>query len=49
MILKTQNALVEGRYVLDAVLVANESIDSILRNNKGAILCMLDVEKAYDL
>ena len=34
--------------ILDAVLVANEVVDSALRSNRGVILCKLDLEKAYD-
>ena len=28
--------------------VANKAIDSIVRSNKGALLCKLVIEKVYD-
>ena len=39
---------VEGRQILDAVPIANEAIDLILKNNECGILCKLDIEKTYD-
>ncbi|RVW30599.1 LINE-1 reverse transcriptase-like [Vitis vinifera] len=48
VISKAQGAFVEGRQILNAVLIANEAIDSTLKNNESAILCKLDIEKAYD-
>ncbi|RVW37001.1 hypothetical protein CK203_099625 [Vitis vinifera] len=33
---------------MDAVLIANEVIGSILKRNRGAILCKLNIEKTYD-
>ena len=48
MISKTQNAFVEGRQILDAVLITNEIVDSTLRRKKYRLVCKLDIEKAYD-
>ena len=45
---KAQGAFMEGKQILDAVLIANEAIDSVLKNNENGILCKLDIEKAYD-
>ena len=39
---------VEGRQILDAALIANEAIDSMLKKNESRVLCKLDIEKAYD-
>ena len=43
----TQNAFVEGRQILNASVIANKIIDSILKKENG-ILCKLDIKKAYD-
>ena len=45
---KVKNAFMEGRQILDASLIANEVIDSMMRRKEKGILCKLDVEKAYD-
>ncbi|KAL6335494.1 hypothetical protein AAG906_029737 [Vitis piasezkii] len=37
-----------GWQIMNAVLIVDETINSILKSNKGAILCKLDIEKAYD-
>ena len=48
IISQSQNAFIEGRQILDAALIANEAVDSILRRKEKEILCKLDIEKAYD-
>ncbi|RVW66488.1 Transposon TX1 uncharacterized 149 kDa protein [Vitis vinifera] len=47
VILESQNAFVEGRQILDIVLIANEVMDSMLKNNAGSVLCKLHI-KEYD-
>ncbi|RVW96808.1 Transposon TX1 uncharacterized 149 kDa protein [Vitis vinifera] len=44
----SQGAFVEGRYILDAVLIANEVVDEKRRSGEEGIVFKIDFEKAYD-
>ena len=45
---RAHNAFVECRQILDASLIANEVIDSMLRKKERGVICKLSIEKAYD-
>lgn len=36
------------RQITDAILMANEIVDGIFRNNSQGVICKLDMEKAFD-
>lgn len=38
----------EGRQILDAVLITNEAIDSVLKKKGNGLMCKLDMEKVWD-
>ncbi|MCI00018.1 LINE-1 reverse transcriptase like, partial [Trifolium medium] len=45
---ETQSAFVQGRQILDGVLIANEVIDEAKRKKRDVLLFKVDFEKAYD-
>ena len=38
-----QNTFVEGRQILNAMLIANEAIDSMFKRNESGVSCKLDI------
>ena len=48
LINKSQSVFVEGKQIMDASLMANEVIDTMLKMKENGVLCKLDIEKAYD-
>ncbi|RVW36137.1 putative ribonuclease H protein [Vitis vinifera] len=44
----TQRAFVQGRQILDAILIANEIVDEKKRSGEEGVVFKIDFEKAYD-
>ena len=44
----TQEAFVQGRQILDAVLIVNEIVDEKKRSGDEGVVFKIDFEKAYD-
>ena len=44
----TQGAFVQGRQILDAVLMANEIVDEKRRSGEKGVVFKIDFEKAYN-
>ncbi|GKC29214.1 RNA-directed DNA polymerase, eukaryota, reverse transcriptase zinc-binding domain protein [Tanacetum coccineum] len=45
---EVQNAFIEGRYILDGVLIANETMEFLKQKKMKGIIFKVDFEKAYD-
>nr|GEV05064.1 hypothetical protein [Tanacetum cinerariifolium] len=43
-----QNAFIKGRYILDGLLIANETVDYLKKSNEKGIIFKVDFDKAYD-
>lgn len=43
-----QHTFIEGRQILDAVMVTSKIADEVVGSRKKSVLCKLDMEKAYD-
>lgn len=43
-----QSALIQGRYILESVVVAHEIVHSIHQSKEPGVILKLDYEKAYD-
>ena len=45
---QTQSAFIEGRHLLQSVLIANEVVEEAKRSKKPCLVFKVDYEKAYD-
>lgn len=45
---KSQNAIIQGRQILNPVHIAYECVDSIIRLRESGAICKLDFDKAHD-
>jgi hypothetical protein len=43
-----QNAFIQGRYILESVVIAHEIVHSLNKNKEPGVIIKLDYEKAYD-
>ncbi|GKE05044.1 reverse transcriptase domain, reverse transcriptase zinc-binding domain protein, partial [Tanacetum coccineum] len=45
---EVQNAFIKGRYILDGVLIANETMEFLKKKKRKGLIFKVDFEKAYD-
>ena len=43
-----QSAFIKGRYILESVVTAHETIHSVVKNKSKGVVLKLDYEKAFD-
>ncbi|XP_026410615.1 uncharacterized protein LOC113305833 [Papaver somniferum] len=48
LISNAQGAFVKDKQILDGILIANECVDSRLRQKLPGIMCKIDMEKAFE-
>lgn len=48
IIAPTQSAFIEGRQILDPILIANEVVEEYRAKKKKGWILKLDLEKAFD-
>ena len=49
IISEIQGAFVDGRQILDSIIVSHECVDSRNRQHCPGLICKLDFDKAYDM
>lgn len=45
---EAQNAFIGGRFILDGVLISNETVSFMKKSKKMCLVFKVDFEKAYD-
>ncbi|RVW39985.1 Transposon TX1 uncharacterized 149 kDa protein [Vitis vinifera] len=44
----SQQAVIQGKQILNAILIANETLDFRLKDNKSSLFLKMDIKKAFD-